>query len=120
MTETAGIHVDPNPSALVSASFPFTRLFRLTGHIGPALLIMEVKTGYESAARSMDVLFNNAKIGDITPKPFSRGPDLVPISLKFLTSGLPNVNELKVVPKGNQPDDYLIIGNWWIHYHLEF
>jgi hypothetical protein len=120
MPQLAGIYVDPNPSALVSASFPFRRDFTLTGHIGPALLVMEVKTGYESAARSMDVLISNWKIGDIAPKPFSRGPDLVQISLKFGTSELPRLNTLTVVPKGNQPDDYLIIGNWWIHYHHDF
>jgi hypothetical protein len=83
MTITAGLWASPAPSALVNSSFPFNKSIYVYSRIWYGVLIMEVKTGYESAARNMDVVINGVKIGEIFPRPWSGGSNLEQISFIF-------------------------------------
>jgi hypothetical protein len=118
MPITAGVWTSPQLSALVSTSFPFARTFFVWERIWYSVLIMEIKTGYDQAARSMSVKINGTEIGKVFPRPWSSGPYLEPISFTFANGLLNNnaSNQLTLTPAGNLPEDYLIIGNWYLHY----
>jgi hypothetical protein len=119
MPITAGLWTWPLPSALVSSSFPYSKSFFVYDRIWYSVLVMEVKTGYDQAAWSMSVQINGTEVGKVFPRPWPGGPNLEPISFTF-PNGMLNANnvanQLTPIPAGNLPEDYLIIGNWYLHY----
>jgi hypothetical protein len=94
MPITAGLWTSPLPSALVSTSFPYSKSFFVYDRIWYSVLVMEVKTGYDQAARSMSVQINGTEVGKVFPRPWSGGPNLEPISFTF-PNGMLNAKEVR-------------------------
>ena len=118
MAITGGLWASPAPSVLINTSFPFNKPIYVFNRIWYGVLELEVKTGYDLASRNMAVNINGYKIGEIWPRPWSNGPNLEPISLVFPLGPLIDgtANQLTIVPAGSQPEDYVILGNWYLHY----
>jgi hypothetical protein len=124
MPLSGGLWTRVNLSSLVSTSFPYARtLWTFSRHTSSvpwsALLYMEGKTGYTAAAQNMSVRINGVEIGKVSPRPFGVGSNnLEPMTFIFFEDVLAvtGPNTLTVVPAGNQSSDFMIVGNWSLHY----
>lgn len=114
----------PPPQLVFLPSFPFLKTFFVSNAIWYSVLELDVWTSYDTYANLADVQINGVSVGKIPPRSFAQnGSELAPISIQFGngmlqvlgTFGRTGNNQLTIIPP--TPNDYLIAGNWRIHYH---
>jgi hypothetical protein len=114
----------PRGELVIDPGYPYTKTFPVFNAVATSLLEFEVFTSYDSYyAIFADVRINGVSIGQIPPRGFTQfAGELATVSFLFesalfLAGGALGRtsfnNQLRIVPN---PNDYLVVQNWRIHY----
>jgi hypothetical protein len=112
------------PELVYPPSFPFRKNFFVFNAIWFSTLEFEVFTSYDSWTTALaDVRINGVSVGQIPPRGYTQtGGELAPVSFQFGNGMLQTIGALgrtgsnlcEIVPAASY--DYLIVGNWRMHY----